>query len=511
MATAVTWNGVSYNVPASGERNWSGATGVDGLLISLVNNGFQKTGGTFTLSADADLGASAGLKSIYYKSRGTVATTGVIRLANAEVISWRNAANDANMSLTVDSSNRLTYAGTVVLSSAGVTQVAAGGTALTSYTAGDLIYASGATTLSKLGIGTASYMLRTNAGATAPEWALIVNANVDAAAAIAYSKLNLTSSVVTGDISGQIAVAKGGTNLASYTIGDIVYASGATTLSKLGIGTAGQVLKTNSGATAPEWSSPSSSLSFPAELTSGTTLVIADGDYFRGNTSGGIFTTVLPTAVGNTGKVLVFEYSDTGFANAWTLDGNGAQTVAGAATTTLNTPGEVLELISDNSNWRRKSRYIPEAPTAYTPTGSWSTNTTYTGFWARSGAYLYVEVQIALAGAPTSALLTINLPAGVTIDTAKRASGTDADSVLGQATIRDNGVFVCESVVLYSSTTAVKVSSADDSAGGVALTPVSEVSPITFAASDEIHLSFKVPIVEWKEKLCTVKNQFPAR
>ena len=37
------------------------------------------------------------------------------------------------------------------------------------------------------------------------------------------------------------------------TIGDTAYASATDTLSRLGIGTAGQVLQTNSGATAPEW------------------------------------------------------------------------------------------------------------------------------------------------------------------------------------------------------------------------------------------------------------------
>ena len=45
---------------------------------------------------------------------------------------------------------------------------ALGGTGQTSYTAGDLIYASGSTTLSKLGIGTASYVL-TSSG-SAPQW-----------------------------------------------------------------------------------------------------------------------------------------------------------------------------------------------------------------------------------------------------------------------------------------------------------------------------------------------------
>lgn len=45
-----------------------------------------------------------------------------------------------------------------------------GGTGQTSYTQGDLLYASAANTLSKLAKGTASQVLKMNAGATAPEW-----------------------------------------------------------------------------------------------------------------------------------------------------------------------------------------------------------------------------------------------------------------------------------------------------------------------------------------------------
>ena len=52
--------------------------------------------------------------------------------------------------------------------------------------------------------------------------------------------------------SGTLAVAQGGTNIASYTIGDTLYASGATTLSKLALGTQGFVL--TAGATGPVWS-----------------------------------------------------------------------------------------------------------------------------------------------------------------------------------------------------------------------------------------------------------------
>ena len=57
-------------------------------------------------------------------------------------------------------------------------------------------------------------------------------------------------------LSATLAVASGGTNLTSYTAGDILYATGSTTLSKLPKGTASQQIRMNSGATAPEWFTP---------------------------------------------------------------------------------------------------------------------------------------------------------------------------------------------------------------------------------------------------------------
>ena len=45
-----------------------------------------------------------------------------------------------------------------------------GGTGLTSYTQGDILYYNTGGTLSKLGIGTAGQVLKVNSGATAPEW-----------------------------------------------------------------------------------------------------------------------------------------------------------------------------------------------------------------------------------------------------------------------------------------------------------------------------------------------------
>jgi len=110
--------------------------------------------------------------------------------------------------------------------------VASGGTGLASFTAGDILYATGTTTLAKLAKGTAEQVLAMNSGATAPDW----------------GSVDLT-------VLPTITVGKGGTNLTSFTAGDVLYATGSTTLAKLAKpGTpADEVLTFATGASAPSW------------------------------------------------------------------------------------------------------------------------------------------------------------------------------------------------------------------------------------------------------------------
>lgn len=76
---------------------------------------------------------------------------------------------------------------------------------------------------------------------------------------ISFGTTGLTPSTATGGavtVSGTLVPANGGTGLASYTAGDLLYASNSTTLSKLGIGSNGQILTSNGSA--PTWASGSS-------------------------------------------------------------------------------------------------------------------------------------------------------------------------------------------------------------------------------------------------------------
>lgn len=132
----------------------------------------------------------------------------------------------------------------------------------------------------------------------------------------------------------------------------------------------------------------------------------------------------------------------------------------------------------------------------WTPVGSWVTNTTYTGKLNRDGEYLEGEVRVALSGAPNSTNLTINLPAGLTIDTAK-LTGINPQQV-GIGTALQTGIDAFSLWVLYNSTTSIIIqamtaSGTYTSAG----TSVNQSIPFTFANTHAVIVKFRVPIVGW--------------
>jgi hypothetical protein len=85
------------------------------------------------------------------------------------------------------------------------------------------------------------------------------------------------------------------------------------------------------------------------------------------------------------------------------------------------------------------NRFIPTnwPAQAYTPTGTWIANSTYTGFWERKGQHMHGQVKIALAGAPTAAALEFNIPSGYAIN-----SGEILDTnfyIVGDGIVADAG------------------------------------------------------------------------
>jgi hypothetical protein len=116
----VVVNGTTYRIPETNERGWGAS--VTSWMQGISGATLQKSGGTFTLTADASFGATYGLLSQYFTTRSSnAASAGNFRLANLDTISWRNAANSANLALSVNASNQLTFNGNAFLGSSVLT------------------------------------------------------------------------------------------------------------------------------------------------------------------------------------------------------------------------------------------------------------------------------------------------------------------------------------------------------------------------------------------------------
>ena len=142
-----------------------------------------------------------------------------------------------------------------------------GGTGLSTYTAGDLLYYASGTALSKLTLGTSGYVL--TAGASAPAY-------------VAQSTLSVGSATTA-------------TNIAGGAAGSLPYNTGAGATSFLALGTSGYVL--TAGASAPAYVAQST-LSVGSAATLTTTRAIY-GNNFNGSAA---LTQVIASTYGGTGN-----------------------------------------------------------------------------------------------------------------------------------------------------------------------------------------------------------------
>lgn len=210
------------------------------------------------------------------------------------------------------------------------------------------------------------------------------------------------------------------------------------------------------------------------------------------STAGGAWTLTFPTAVGCSGKILGCKKTTSDF-SAVTLAGTGM------STNYLMTIGETAWFVSDGTNWVQIARKTEVPWTSFTPTGTMSTNTTYTGFWRRSGDSIEMEVKIAFAGAPNAVNLTVNIvnSAGWTIDTAKLSTSTSNDN-LGMCSILDSGTANFNGVVAYSTNVILFPLVGVASGTYLSRTVISATTPMTIASGDLVHFkTLPIPITNF--------------
>ena len=133
---------------------------------------------------------------------------------------------------------------------------------------------------------------------------------------------------------------------------------------------------------------------------------------------------------------------------------------------------------------------------SFTPTGSWTTNTTYIGYKKQIGDEMFYEVRVAVSGgAPVGGTLTINIPDGGVIDATKTSAEPSDNANLGQVTVLDAGTGRFRGGVDYNDSTSVRVSVFNNSGVYEDHAPVTLTVPMIFTTNDEVHIKFHVPIV----------------
>jgi len=229
--SSVTYNGVTVALGGSGT-----ITAVTTAAATFNNSGSGDASGTTFDGSTA--------RTISYNTLGASPLAGSTSFTTAGTITqgtW-NATAIANNYL---ANSSITINGSSVSLGGSVTVTATASNALTIGTGLSGSSYNGSTpvtiAISNTGVSAATY------GSASIVPVIVVNAQGQITSATDTS-IAIAASQVT---SGTLAVARGGTNLASYTAGDLLYASATTTLSKLALGTQGYVLR--AGATAPEW------------------------------------------------------------------------------------------------------------------------------------------------------------------------------------------------------------------------------------------------------------------
>jgi hypothetical protein len=225
-----------------------------------------------------------------------------------------------------------------------VTPTSAGGTGLTSYVAGDMVYYASGTTFTKLAIASNGYYI--SSSGTAPQWSAPAaltktdDTNVTLTLGGNASTALLNAASLTLGWTGQLGVTRGGTGLSSVAQGDILYGSASNTLSALAKNTTATRYLSNTGTTNnPAWAQ--------IDLTNGVT-----GTLPVGNGGTGTATTFTSGSVLYAGASGVYSQNNASlFWDASTSRlGIGGNTPARRLQVDATTGGPGLRITNTNSN-----------------------------------------------------------------------------------------------------------------------------------------------------------------
>lgn len=262
---------------------------------------------------------------------------------------------------------------------------------------------------------------------------------VKVTAANLLTYFNANCSIPLGsNVTGTLPATNGGTGQTSFVVGDLLYASSTTALSKLADVATGNALISGGIGVAPSWGKIGLTthvlgtlpvvnggtgtttstgtgnvvLSASPVLTGETTvaglstaivaksaaytLTISDHTVYCDTTSAG-FTITLPAASGNAG--LEYDIKKVVAANTLTIDANASETIDGATTLVLTAQYDSVKIVCDGTKWHTVSRVNTAAGSG-----------TVTSVAALTLGTTGTDLSSSVANGTTTPVITLNVP-----------------------------------------------------------------------------------------------------
>ncbi len=147
----------------------------------------------------------------------------------------------------------------------------------------------------------------------------------------------------------------------------------------------------------------------------------------------------------------------------------------------------------------------PKIKQLFTPTGDWTTNVTYRGFWLRDGHIIYIDFVAECTGAPTSADLTLDNPGGLLGSDAFVPGTAVSDSISIGRWSAEAAAGVWHGDVTYKSSTDVYFAAGVVNEAAIPSTylasgsghRVDQAIPFTFANGNEVWGWYQRAITNW--------------
>jgi hypothetical protein len=196
----------------------------------------------------------------------------------------------------------------------------------------------------------------------------------------------------------------------------------------------------------------------------------------NGNASGGHFKTTFQTAYNSTSYRLIFHVATaSALAYSFNIDN-------------VKVGPQILVNGSIITDWQ-----------SYTPTGAFTTNSTYTGRWRRVGDSMEVQGRVDFSGSPNATTFNFNLPTGYTIDKTKTLTSTQGDGVFGHFAAQVSASGNADiGIVVYDTTTSIRAKGLQAGSGNNHNWEyVTDTVPLAYTAGRSLVVEFFVPILGW--------------